>query len=67
MSRIITRSELHHLGYEELRSLFNKISAELVQSQPGTIERRAALSSLDNIQRAMAQRLATARPRPPGL
>ena len=67
MCRIITQSELHHLGYEELRSLFNKVSTELAQSEPGSIERRIALSSLDNIQRAMAQRHASPRLKPPGL
>jgi hypothetical protein len=66
MCRIITSSELHRLGYEELRSLFNTVSRELAQTRPGTPERRAALASLETIQRAMAQRLATPRPKPPG-
>ena len=66
MSRIITPSELHRLGSEELRSLFHKVSRELVQTQTGTPERREALASLENIQRALAQSLAQPTPKPPG-
>lgn len=66
MSRIITPSELHCLGEEELRSLFHKVSQDLAQTEAGTQERREALASLDNIQRAMAERIATPRPKPPG-
>lgn len=66
MSTIITPAELHHLGLDELSALFNKVSAELVQTAPLSQARRDALASLDNIQRAMAHRLAHPRPKPPG-
>lgn len=66
MGRIFTPAELHRLGYDELRSLFNKVSQELAQAAPGTDERRVALASLETIQRAMAQRLSAPRPKPPG-
>jgi hypothetical protein len=67
MRRIITPSELHRLGYEELRSLFAKVSRELTQTEPGTSEHRTALASLENIRRAMTQRTITACPKPPSL
>ena len=67
MHRIISTSELHQKSYSELCGLFNAVSLELRRSKPGTPERRAALASLDNIQRAMAQRLASPYPKPPGL
>lgn len=64
MCRIISAAELQHLKFEELRALFNKVSRELNNTAPRSQQRRAALASLDNIQRAMAARLAT--PKPPG-
>ena len=66
MCRFITQSELQHLSDDQLRALFNEVSRELTRTEPGTKERRAALASLDNIQRAMAQRLASPRLKPPG-
>jgi hypothetical protein len=66
MCRFITPSELQHLSEQQLCALFNEVSRELNSSEPGTDKRRAALASLDNIQRAMAQRLAAPRPKPPG-
>ena len=66
MCRFITQTELHHLSEDQLRALFNKVSRELHSTGPGTKQRRAALASLENIQRAMAQRLAAPRPKPPG-
>ena len=66
MCRFITQSELHHLSEDQLRALFNEVSRELHSSNPGTNKRRAALTSLDNIQRTMAQRFAAPRPKPPG-
>lgn len=65
MCRIISQAELHHLGYIELRALFNKISAELYQTAPRSNARRAALASLENIERAMVQRLSAPQPKPP--
>ena len=66
MCRFITESELHRLSEDQLRALFNEVSRELHSTEPGTKKRRAALASLDNIQRAMVQRFATPRPKPPG-
>jgi hypothetical protein len=66
MSRIITPSELHHLGPEELRALFRKVSETLAQTEPGTRERRAAQASLENIRQAMARPAFPPRPKPPG-
>ncbi len=66
MCRIITQSELAKLDDHQLRALFNQISKELNVSERGSKQRRAALASLENIQRALAQRLATPRIKPPG-
>jgi hypothetical protein len=66
MCRIITQTELHHLSDDQLRALFNQVTRQLQGTAPGTKERQAALASLDNIQRVMAQRLAAPRPKPPG-
>jgi len=65
MCKIITETELQPLTIEELRSLFNQVSRELICSEPGT-QRRCALASLDAIQRAMAMRMAGSRLKPPG-
>ncbi|MEW8053006.1 MAG: hypothetical protein AB2809_21850 [Candidatus Thiodiazotropha sp.] len=66
MCRIITQAELHHLSDDQLRALFNEVTRQLHGTTPGTKERQAALASLDNVQRTMAQRLAAPRPKPPG-
>lgn len=65
MCKIITETELQSLGIEELRSLFNQVSQELLCSEPGTPARRCALASLETIQRAMAVRMAGRRLKPP--
>ena len=65
MCKIITETELQPLTIEELRSLFNQVSRELICSEPGTQERRCALASLDTIQRAMAVRMAGPCIKPP--
>ena len=66
MCRIITRTELHHLSDAQLRAVFHEVSRKLHSAAPGSNERRAALASLENIQRVMAQRMAAPRPKPPG-
>ena len=66
MCRIITQTELHHLSDEQLRALFNEVNRQLYSTARGTQKRHAALASLENIQRVMAQRLAAPRPKPPG-
>lgn len=58
MCRIITETELQQLTDSELKSLFNKVTQQLIQSDRGTAARCKALASLDNIQRAMAARMA---------
>ena len=65
MCKIITETELQPLSIEELRSLFNQVSRELICSEPDTQERRCALASLDTIQRAMAVRTAGPCIKPP--
>lgn len=66
MCRIITRTELQHLTDNELRALFNRVTRELIQSDPGTPDRRNALANLDTIQIALADRMAAPRLKPPG-
>jgi hypothetical protein len=66
MCRIIAQTELHHLSDAQLCALFNEVSRSLYSTGPGSKERNAALASLENIQRAIAQRLAAPRPKPPG-
>jgi hypothetical protein len=66
MCRIISQTELHHLSDSQLRALFHEVSRKLYSTAPGTIERRAALASLENIQRVMAPGHAGPRPKPPG-
>lgn len=58
MCKIITETELQPLSIEDLRSLFNQVSKELICSEPSTQARRSALASLENLQRAMAVRMA---------
>ena len=65
MQKIITPSELGHRSESELSALFRQVSQELAGTKPGSAERRNALASLENIQRAQATRR-TQRPSPPG-
>jgi len=58
MCKIITETALQPLTIEELRSLFNQVSRELLCSEPGTQARRNALASLEIIQHAMSVRMA---------
>ncbi|MDJ0922909.1 MAG: hypothetical protein QNI84_17415 [Henriciella sp.] len=57
MDRIITPSELKGRSLPELRALFHEVQQQLVCSDDGSQERRNALTSLDTISRAMAQRM----------
>ncbi len=66
MCRIITETELQQLTVNELRSLFNKVTQQLIQSEPGTTERSGSLASLETIQRALAVRMAGPRLKSPG-
>jgi hypothetical protein len=65
MCRLITAFELQTRTTDELSALFRKVSEELVRSEPGSPERRNALGSLENIERAINARYAK-RFTPPG-
>jgi hypothetical protein len=63
MIRIITPADLQGRSLSELQALFHAAQQELVQSEAGSQARRDALSSLDALSLAIAQR----RLRGPGL
>lgn len=63
MTRIITPGSLQGRSLSELQALFHAAQQELVQSEAGSQARREALSSLETLSLAMAQR----RLRGPGL
>ncbi len=65
MSSLITAWELQNRTEKELCALFRKVSQEAAQSDPGTPERRNAVASLENINRALNTRRAP-QPKPPG-
>lgn len=54
MSRIITVASLQGLSVEQLRGLHHKVQQELVQSEPGSPQRREALAKLELISQAIA-------------
>lgn len=64
MNRIVTPHELRARTKGELSALFRQLSQELASTKPGSYERRNALASLENIQRAQVQRRSV--PKPPG-
>ena len=53
---LITRAELANLTLLELQGLYTRIFNALAASKAGSHERRNALASLENIQRAIARR-----------
>jgi hypothetical protein len=61
MSQLITASELEHLDEYELRSKFCSISNDLAKTASATTERPMALASLENVERALARRMAARR------
>lgn len=65
MRKVITPSELHTRSETELSALFQSVSRELTGTEPGSVERRNTLASLENIQRTLAARRSR-RPKPPG-
>jgi len=65
MSKLITAWELQQHRDTELCALFHKVSQELVQSEPGTYQRRNALASIENITCELNYRRAY-HPKPPG-
>jgi hypothetical protein len=64
MSTVFTLSALQTRSDRELQSLIRKVRYELECSAPGSVERRTAQATLENITKLLAQR--RARPRPPG-
>ena len=62
MSRIITTAALQRCTLSELQTMYRTVHQELVRSAEGSAERRNALASLENIRRAMRQRLRNAAP-----
>lgn len=54
--RLITHFELAMRTAPELSALFAAVARELPRTRPGSPERRNALASLENIQRAQAIR-----------
>lgn len=56
MTRIITPADLQGRTLNELQALYRAVQQELVQSEPGSAARSNALSSLEAISVAMAQR-----------
>ncbi len=56
--KLITRYELASKSIRELRGLYRKAFNALVQSAPGSANRRNALASLENISRELNQRYA---------
>ncbi len=66
MCRLITAFELQTRSTDELSALFRKVPQQLARSEPGTAERRNAVASLENINRALTARYAK-RFMPPGV
>jgi hypothetical protein len=48
---LITTNELARLNELELHGLYRTIFNELVQSDPGTVQRQNSLASLENLER----------------
>lgn len=57
MVKVINPSDLHGRSLPELRALFREAQQELVRSDRGSQERRAALANVEAIGLAMARRL----------
>lgn len=58
MSQLIPASELEGLDEYELRSKFCRISNDLARSEQALVERPLALASLENVERALARKMA---------
>jgi len=55
--KMISAHELHRRSANELSALFGEISRGLVLTERGTPERRNALATLENIERARRQKM----------
>ena len=64
MSTVLTISSLQNRSDLELQNLLRKARYELDCTAAGSVERRDALATLENITAVMRQR--AMRPRPPG-
>ena len=53
MIKLITNHELAKLNLAQLHQLYQILQKALVQTSPGTPERRNCLASLENLQREM--------------
>ena len=62
--KLITAHELNRRSANELSALFGEISRGLVLTQRGTPERRNALATLENIERARTQKMVECRAGP---
>ena len=67
MTKIITCAELRRRRLEELRALFRSLEAELARTASGSPERTHVLASLENVSRAIAERMARQSPSRPSL
>lgn len=65
MCKLITVWELQQCSDNELCALFQKVSQDMVQSKPGSSERRNALASMENITRSLNTRCKLCQ-KPPG-
>lgn len=52
--KLVTAFQLAAKKQPELEALFRQVSEELTQTEPHSVERAQGLTSLQNIQRAMA-------------
>jgi len=58
--------ELTDLSDAELSGLFGRISRELSQAKPKSVEWQGAMISLESIRHEQAKRRTVLRPKPPG-
>jgi hypothetical protein len=58
MSQLITSNELERLDEFQLRSKFCQISNDLARSERVLMERPLQLASLENVERALARKMA---------
>lgn len=58
MSQLITSNELEGLDEFQLRSKFCQISNDLARSERALMERPLQLASLENVERALARKMA---------
>lgn len=66
MSTVLTIATLQSRSDCELQTLFRMAQYDLACTVTGSVERRDALATLENITTVMRQRAMRPRPRPPG-